>query len=525
MRMLPRVRSLCILLALVVVGCDDDHGSRTASDSTPPRRVEDLALQAGPDSSLLTWTAPGDDGVGGRAAEYDVRYAAAVLLEEEWQDATPLLAPSPKWAGESESLWVSAMPAGAWHIGLRAADEVPNWSAISNQVVLSVADQEPPGRVTDLRAGLVTMRSVVLTWTAPGDDGAVGRALAYDLRYSEDPITDETWESALPALDLPAPAASGAAEEHVIGDLESGRTYYFAVKAIDAAGNIAELSNVLERVTAYIQRLTRSTSPYGALDPAWSPDGQRILFRASWDRTEWYIYEYYVMNADGSSPVRLTFSGTLFSVWGGCWGPDGQEVAFVGEETMHTEIEVMVAAAGAARRQVSHFNGAYHLLDLAWSPDGSAFAFVHRPGLEPDTFVYTVPCGGGTPVLLADGQYTLTVAYSPDNTYIAYDSRSGSSQDIWKVPAGGGSPVKVTDDAWNNSFPAWSPDSRWLAFVSNRGGGHDIWLAAPDGSDPVQLTFNAMERLYFLSWAPDGSRIAFTTTIDGADDICVLILE
>ncbi|NIM52761.1 MAG: hypothetical protein GTO22_26535, partial [Gemmatimonadales bacterium] len=37
-------------------------------------------------------------------------------------------------------------------------------------------------------------------------------------------------------------------------------------------------------------------------EPAWSPDGTRIAFASNRDGN----YEIYVMDADGSNPVRLT---------------------------------------------------------------------------------------------------------------------------------------------------------------------------------------------------------------------------
>ena len=45
-------------------------------------------------------------------------------------------------------------------------------------------DTTPPRPVSDLTARALTKSSVVLTWTASGDDDMLGTALAYDIRYS-----------------------------------------------------------------------------------------------------------------------------------------------------------------------------------------------------------------------------------------------------------------------------------------------------------------------------------------------------
>jgi len=87
--------------------------------------------------------------------------------------------------------------------------------------------------------------TVTLSWTAPGEDSLCGRAYRYDLRFSEQPITPQTFQQATPALGLPAPAAPGTIQSYALEGLKSGVTYYFAIKTVDAAGNWSAISNVL----------------------------------------------------------------------------------------------------------------------------------------------------------------------------------------------------------------------------------------------------------------------------------------
>ena len=90
------------------------------------------------------------------------------------------------------------------------------------------------------RASLVT-----LTWTAPGDDGLVGRATRYDLRYSRTPITAANFGVATQIKGVQAPALPGTVERFSVGGLQSGTAYYFAIKTADEVGNWSALSNVL----------------------------------------------------------------------------------------------------------------------------------------------------------------------------------------------------------------------------------------------------------------------------------------
>lgn len=86
---------------------------------------------------------------------------------------------------------------------------------------------------------------ITLSWTAPGDDGVIGRATRYDLRYSKSPITATNFLQATAVTGLPTPAMPGTTERYSIGGLTSGSTYYFAIKTVDDAGNWSSISNVV----------------------------------------------------------------------------------------------------------------------------------------------------------------------------------------------------------------------------------------------------------------------------------------
>jgi hypothetical protein len=84
-------------------------------------------------------------------------------------------------------------------------------------------------------------------WTAPGDDGSIGRATAYDLRYSTAPITAANFLQATRLDGVPAPSAAGTAESFVVSGLADGVLYYLAMKTGDDGGNWSTLSNLLSR--------------------------------------------------------------------------------------------------------------------------------------------------------------------------------------------------------------------------------------------------------------------------------------
>jgi len=84
-----------------------------------------------------------------------------------------------------------------------------------------------------------------LSWTAPGDDGNVGTAAAYDVRYSTSLITEDSWPAATQIGEEPLPAAAGTVQTLGVTGLTAGDTYHFAVKTSDEADNQSSLSNVV----------------------------------------------------------------------------------------------------------------------------------------------------------------------------------------------------------------------------------------------------------------------------------------
>jgi hypothetical protein len=105
----------------------------------------------------MVWTAPGDDGVIGRAAQYDLRYSQAAISGTDtltwWNAAVQATGePLPSVSGATDSLRVLGLqPSARYYALVKAADEVPNWSGYSNVAVVDTPDLVPPSRILDLR--------------------------------------------------------------------------------------------------------------------------------------------------------------------------------------------------------------------------------------------------------------------------------------------------------------------------------------------------------------------------------------
>jgi hypothetical protein len=96
---------------------------------------------------------------------------------------------------------------------------------------------------------MIFLVSLWLFWTAPGDDGNVGQASAYDLRAAQDSATVAEWTGATPLSGLQAPAPAGRAESVLVSNVPENDTLWFAIKTRDEAGNWSPISNILRRTT------------------------------------------------------------------------------------------------------------------------------------------------------------------------------------------------------------------------------------------------------------------------------------
>jgi hypothetical protein len=89
--------------------------------------------------------------------------------------------------------------------------------------------------------------SVALVWTAPGDDGNVGRASSYEMRYSENPVPADTaawWAAATSVGPMPAPLPAGSRESFIVAGLAPGKTLYFAIRTADEVPNVSGFSSI-----------------------------------------------------------------------------------------------------------------------------------------------------------------------------------------------------------------------------------------------------------------------------------------
>lgn len=82
----------------------------------------------------------------------------------------------------------------------------------------------------------------------------------------------------------------------------------------------------------------------------------------------------------------------------------------------------------------------------------------------------------------------------------------------------GGNPRPLVNGVAAESPLAWSPDGTRVAFTSTLGGSQDIYVMNADGSDLRALTSDPADDIH-PAWSPDGAQIAFASNRDGDYDL------
>lgn len=222
-------------------------------DAMPPAAIRDLQSVGIEDGAIvLQWTAPGENGMEGRAKVYDIRYSQELITSANWETMpTVSPAPRPAQAGTTEEVTIPGLqPNTKYSFSVVAIDASGNLSPLSNVVSVYTADTVVPAAITTLRAENVDSSSVLLSWTSPGDDEIHDTPERYEIRYARKPLSEVSWSRAKMVEESLIPSTKGKQERFLLSGLNPKSMYYIGVKAIDAGENASEISNILQVYTS-----------------------------------------------------------------------------------------------------------------------------------------------------------------------------------------------------------------------------------------------------------------------------------
>jgi TolB protein len=155
------------------------------------------------------------------------------------------------------------------------------------------------------------------------------------------------------------------------------------------------------------------------------------------------------------------------------WSPDGQQILFASDKHGDRKWRIYVISPGAVRGEGEEW--AFGRMP-AWSPDNTQVAY-HGCDVRGDNCgVWIMKSGGFDPVRLTTDPSDTAPNWSPDGSQIAFISARSGNWEVYRVSMGTGEEFRLTDNPAVDVAPTWSPGGGQLAFLSNRGGAWAVHL-------------------------------------------------
>ena len=252
--------------------------------------------------------------------------------------------------------------------------------------------------------------------------------------------------------------------------------------------------------------------------PGWSPDGTRLAIRRD---TEIYLID----SADGSNPVRLTFTDALPGAFNqmASFSPDGTKIAYLSNnrDTPSNPLYLSVYMMDSDGSNKVNFTpkpvgyaGTWTSRAPAWSPNGQYIYFTAVRSVTAGSLeqIFVKPAGGGdeTQLTTAGANFEATVrrVHAPTITSV-----TATPNVLW--PANNKMvPVSLTMDVTDNSDPA--PVCQITDVTSNEAAAETAWQI----TGPLTLDLRAqrfgmgMGRIYTITVScTNSSQLSSSATV------------
>lgn len=224
--------------------------------------------------------------------------------------------------------------------------------------------------------------------------------------------------------------------------------------------------------------------------------------------------DVYVVPAGGGPPRRLTTHPGRDGL--PRWTADGSAVIFTSNRTGNWQLWTVPAEGGEPRPVRSNRHTEWQADE---SPDGRTLAFLSNQE-GPEALWLLSRTTGALRALVRHGQRSIlgNPDWSADGTRIVFSSNWRSGHQIYVVDVTGGEARRVS--AKGGCEPRLSPDGKTVAYVGRRPSRDRSQVLEHDlatGEERVLVDWPALN--YDPVYSPDGSEVAFASTVGGGYEI------
>jgi len=284
-------------------------------------------------------------------------------------------------------------------------------------------------------------------------------------------------------------------------------------------------------------RLTNPPPDASDQNPAFSPDGTRLLFTRFENGYNEGPSAIYLLDLTSGAVSLLTAApgSDNVNLPGTSWNAATERITFASDREDTDEVWTMAADGSDLFRVTAHTpvlsqveGTASYFIEPSFSPDGQWIVFEADPDAPDDQqqgSIWKVRAEGTGLTQLTDGPSGDTddrqPNWSPSGDRILFQRRapdpstgSGQDSDDWNLytMAPDGSDVRqVTTAPSSDTDASWSPDGQWIVYSSDYGGlpVPNIFVIPASGGEPIRATRDETRHDGAPSWSPDGQWIAF----------------
>ncbi len=191
--------------------------------------------------------------------------------------------------------------------------------------------------------------------------------------------------------------------------------------------------------------------PGGDFDPAWSPDGETIAFTSLRNSS---MPQIHLMHPEDGL-VTLLAEDPVRPNTHPAWSPDGKHLVFMGADN---QIRVM-EKNGQGRFLLVRNASAFKNTSPVWSPDGQVVVFSQATADMSASWLSAVQYSenGAISVKIPGSDYMIEPDFSPDGLWLVSTGFGDGQRDIYIMTPSGVNRQRLTNDTYTDFDPAWRP--------------------------------------------------------------------